>query len=347
MIAIPLLTVSLLLILFSTFFYLKRAAKKAHLFHQPRQHMFSPDTIEERRIGIITPLLHEATYALTQGIQSHVNKSRSYRYVFSHYHGDNDRITLCEEASKALRENDIIVSYGLAATNIAFEAIDQTQSNVLLLSAGLRHHHIPLIKQKNPGKILYSVVSERNYFEQVKRLTSLKPSLQHVLIMYRQSNEWLVEEIKNLTKTFHAHAVEATPYLITHSGHIDNQIDALNKTFDTIFLMPRSLEAKGLQELITYCNQTGITLCTNEHDPVVLGAAIGFGGEAHLIGSHLGHIVRQVLEAKEYPKHDHIIDLIDTYRIAINQAALSRQGVNLNKDALFLLNQGFVRGQTL
>ena len=335
-----------LILLGAGVFYLFRSARHAPPAPSTQApHVPAKKAYRQKRIGIITPLLNGTAYDLASGIASHVTHSPTTCYTITHYHGNNDRIALCKEASKSLKENDVVVSYGLAATNITFEAIDQLQSEVPLISAGLRPHHIPLIKKQNPDKILYGIISERNYLAQVKKLHAIKPSMKHVLIVHRQQTEWVCEEVKGLIEAFTTYSVEATPFILTHNGHIDNQMGAMSASFDTVFLMPRTLDAKGIQELITYCNLVHVTLCANELDPVILGAALGFGGEARALGAHLGHMVRSIIEAKKTPKADTLTEHVDTYHIALNERSLAQQDLVLNPAILFLLHQSNVKEQ--
>ena len=300
---------------------------------QPRPHFV---------IGILTPLPNSSALHIKQGIVQQLSSSPQATYSIKLFHGNNDRVTLFSEALSALKQCDILVSFGLACTNIAYEAARHHNMETPIIFAGIKSHHIPLLRRKNLSEKLSGIISQRDYVTQINQLRTIKPAMKNVLIIYRQQLEWVTAQVGEMAAYLQSLDINAVAHLLPHGNHIDNQLGTIKHSFDTIILMPHTLDAKGIQELITYCNLKAVTFCANEIDAVTLGAAIGFGGEEIIIGTRVGRTIRDTLEVGKQLKEDTIIEHIDHYQVHLNARALTQQGVCLTPELLFLLKQGEV-----
>lgn len=294
------------------------------------------------RIGMLSPLANSSADFLRRGLLTQLESSPHATYQIIPFSGNNDRVALFNKAVEALKQCDILVPFGLSCTNIAYEATRHTGCKTPIVFAGIKSHHIPLLRRHNPERKLIGIISQRDYFTQINQLRAIKPTLKNMLLLYRQQLEWLVKETGDICRYLQTINIGATTHLLPNSTHIDSQLSTVKEPFDTIMLMPHTLNAKGIQELITYCNIKGITLCATELDAVTLGAAIGFGGQEETIGTRVGRIIRDILEIRKEPQEDTIIEHVDDYQAHINFRTINQQDVTLSPEVLFLLNHGEV-----
>lgn len=294
----------------------------------------------QHRIGVITPLPNSSALFLEQGLKQALQHSPNATYEIIMYSGDNSRVTLFNHAVEALKKCNIVVPFGLACTNIVHEAARHTKKTTPVIFTGIKSCHLPLLREQNIKENLVGIISKRDHMTQLSQLRAIKPGLSNVLIVYRQQLEWILQEVEEIVGNLTRDDVGALAYLLPHSTHIDNQLSTIKKPFDTIIVMPRTLNAKGLQEMITYCNIKGITLVANDLDAVTLGAAVGFGGEEVGMGVRAGKAIRDLLEINKPLVQKRIIEHIDHYQVHLNQRTLEQQGVLLSPALLFLLRQG-------
>lgn len=338
---------SFCIFLLSLFFYLRARKNEAQPVTQQQDLASAPFFTRRPRqarhtIGILTPVPNSSAFHLKTGLIQQLETSPHASYTIRLFHGSNDRVQLFNQAVTALKECDVVVPFGLACTNIAYEAARHHEQTTPVIFSGIKSHHIPLLRRQNTKEKLIGVISQRDSFTQINQLRALKPHMKNVLVLYRQQLEWLVSEVDEVCRYLHARDIGATSHLLSHGNHIDNQLGTIKQPFDTILLMPRTLNAKALQEMVVYCNIRGVTLCANELDAVTLGAAVGFGGEEVTIGTRVGRMVRDILEAHKQQEEDTIIEHIDHYQVFLNQRNLKQQGIQLSPELLFLLNQGEV-----
>lgn len=292
------------------------------------------------RIGAIGPLPNRSALFLEQGMSESLQHSPNARYQIVPYHGDNNRVTLFNQAVTALQECDVIVPFGLACTNIVYEAARHTGIEKPIIFTGIKSCHISLLREQNPKENLVGIISKRDHLTQLSQLIAIKPAMTGVLIVYRQQLEWILQEVEDIVGQLARRDLKTFTHLLPHSTHIANQLSTIKQPFDTIMVMPRTLNSKGLQEMITYCNIKGITLVVNDLDGVTLGAAIGFGGEEVGMGVRAGKAIRDLLEINKPLVQERIIEHIDHYQVHLNQRTLEQQGVLLPQALLFLLKQG-------
>lgn len=287
-------------------------------------------------IGVLTPLPNEAALFLTQGITSSLHVSTNTKYTVLPLTGDNTRVHLFEQATQAIKSCDLLVTYGVTCANIATEAC-VLLGPIPVINAGLRKSQChKLTRTIEPALI---IVTQHNYLSQAKLFKQLKPRAQNACIMYRNNNETSSEEVSSLKAALESIGLAVSTHVLTHNTHIDNQMSALQKTYDTLFLMPHTVVSKNVQELITYCNSKQITLCSQETDLVILGAALGFGGHEKELGAEIGHTIRNLFESKKKYAPGSVITHEAAAHCTINKTKYEIQTVALLPEYVTLLEQ--------
>jgi len=174
----------------------------------------------------------------------------------------------------------------------------------------------------------------------VSKLSKIKANLHDLLILYRDQTKGSLLELQDIIHHCQTYNVNAHTHFLAHTTHINHQLSTIKKPFDTIWLMPRTMTAKGIQELVNYCNTKRITFCSNELDAILIGSAIGFCGKEYSIGTQISHLIRDSLEKQQLPTKEKIIEHIDNYQMRINTKTMLQQNLLLNKDFIFLLSHG-------
>lgn len=292
-----------------------------------------PTTI---KIAIIAPLPNESAYHLLHGINTLLSISNRTSYTIVPLWGDNTRVTLFNYAQQAARECDVLVTWGVTCANIASEAQEILQG-IPIIKAGLRSEQLyKLLAHSNDTTV---IVTHYDYAQQVALFKKLKPTARSVCITYRHNNDNMRHEATILAQALRDAEFKTDIQMLAHSAHIDHQLSALKQEYDSIFVMPHTITASTVQELITYCSNKKITLCTQELDVVTLGAAVGFGGHEKTLGGEIGQIIRTIFEAKQRSTSTTTLTHNPIYECVLNKNKCASQGIDVGIEYLTMLEQ--------
>ncbi len=285
-------------------------------------------------IGILTPLPNESALLLTQGLSGALRLSSHYAYSIIPCAGDNTRVNLFEQAKQALEYCNILITYGVTCANVAAEACSLFPT-IPIINLGLRASQQKRITATNAVTILTAY----NYDAQVRVFLQLKPNARAICILYRRHSEQSAEEAFELKAAFQRADIAVNTHVLIHATHIDNQLSAIHKTYDSLFIMPHTVTAQNLPELITYCTAKNITVCSQEKDLVTLGAHLGFAEHERDLGLFTGHLIRDFFEGKKNLAASSIISHIPLYRCSINKTKYDYQNSILSPQDSILLEQ--------
>jgi ABC-type uncharacterized transport system substrate-binding protein len=285
-------------------------------------------------IGVLTPLPNESALLLTQGLSSALRLSTHYTYSVIPFAGDNTRVTLFEHAKQALEQCNILITLGVTCANVASEAY-MLSAAIPLINLGLRQTQLMRI---TPGHA-FTIVTEYDYDAQVRLFRKLKPSARSICILYRRHSEQSAQEAAQLTAAFQRAGLTVNTHVLIHATHIDNQLSALHKTYDSLFIMPHTVTAQNLPELITYCAAKNITLCSQERDLVTLGTHLGFAEHERELGLFTGHLIRDFFEGKKNLTAGSILTHSPVYRCSINKTKYDYKNSVLTPEDSVLLEQ--------
>ena len=290
-------------------------------------------------IGVLTPLANEAAHYLVEGLCELLARSGRTRYTVLPLNGNNTRVSLFECAQRAAQTCDLLVTFGVTCGNIASEAAHELK-HVPIIKAGLRTQQINKLILHGPNTVV--VTSEPDFDQQISLLATIKPTLREACILYRLHQEQTKHEVKALRSSLERIGIKAQSHILAANGHIDHQLSALSRSFDTLFLMPYTVTATSLQELVAFCMAKGITLCSQELDVVTLGAAIGFGQSEKDLGIFVGHIVRNICEGKKLYASGTTMSHYPTYTCLLNRKKCHAQGINISPEYLTMLEQAHI-----
>jgi len=331
--AVALLGVTILLV----YYHFHRQATQVSLPSRdarsiiPAVHTYWPSTLT---VGVLTPLANEAAHYLVAGLNDLLSRSSRTQYALLPLHGNNTRVTLFEQALQASKSCDVLVTFGLTSANIAAEAA-QHLKDMPVIKAGLRNDQISRLLPHSPHTVV--VTTEYDYEQQIAIFRKIKPNAQTACILYRLQHEHIREEVQALNRALIDAGFKTYLHVLAHTTHIDNQLSASSISYDSLFLMPYTVTASTVQELVTYCSSKGITLCAQEFDIVTLGAAVGFGGAEKELGSHIGHLIRNMCEGKKRYPSGTIMTSYPIYRCQINKRKCAIQGVELSPEYMTIL----------
>jgi len=315
---------------------IKKSGKKVP--HTPQSPRIQPATSTRSKttisIGVLTPLPNESALFLTQGLSSALRLSTHYTYSVIPFTGDNTRVTLFEHAKQALEQCNILITLGVTCANVANEAYTLSAA-IPLINLGLRHTQLMRI---TPGHA-FTIVTAYDYDTQVRLFRKLKPSARSICILYRRHNEQSAQEAAQLTAAFQRAGLTVNTHVLIHATHIDNQLSALHKTYDSLFIMPHTVTAQNLPELITYCTAKNITLCSQERDLVTLGTHLGFAEHERELGVFTGHLIRDFFEGKKNLTTGSILTHSPIYRCSINKTKYDYKNSVLTPEDSVLLEQ--------
>ncbi|MDQ5940785.1 MAG: putative tryptophan/tyrosine transport system substrate-binding protein [Candidatus Dependentiae bacterium] len=290
-------------------------------------------------VGILTPLSNEAAHYLVEGLSGLLALSGRTQYTLLPLPGNNTRVNLFERAQQAGNSCDVLVTFGLTCANIATEAASHLK-NIPIIKAGLRNDQLLRLLPHSSETIV--VTTEYDYRQQIALFKQIKPSAKTACILYRLQHEHIREEVQELNKALLNAGFKTYLHVLAHTTHIDNQLGASAATYDSLFLMPYTVTASTIQELVTYCSAKKITLCAQEFDIVTLGAAVGFGESEKELGSHIGHLIRNVCEGKKRYPAGTIMTSYPVYRCKINKRKCQSQGLEFSPEYMTMLEHASI-----
>ncbi len=302
------------------------------------QHTILPATTPRSKttitVGVLTPLPNESAILLTQGLSASLRLSAHYTYCVIPFTGDNTRVNLFEQAKQATNQCNMLITYGVTCANVATEAC-ALSAPLPIINLGLRASQ----KARLTPSRACSIVTAYDYDSQVSLFLQLKPNARSICILYRRHSQHSEEEAFELKAACQRAQLIVNTHVLIHATHIDNQLSALHKTYDSLFIMPHTVTAPNLQELITYCTAKNITLCSQERDLVILGAHLGFAEHEKELGIFTGTLIRDFFEGKKNLTDGSSIIHTPLYRCSINKTKYDYQNSILTPADSTLIEQ--------
>jgi len=285
-------------------------------------------------VGVLTPLPNEAAQNLVDGLTQFFSHSKRTTYLVLPLSGSNTRVSLFSQTQKAALSCDALVTYGITCANIASEAASDLK-NIPIIKTGLKEHQLARLAPHSPNTIL--VTTTPDYSAQIDLLKTLKPSLSKACILYRVHHEATKHDVALLKKSLEDAGAQATTHVLSDDGHIDHQLSARGTLCDTLFVMPYTVTATTVSELVAYCMAQNITLCSQELDIVSLGGAVGFGSSEKDTGIFAGQLIRNINEGQQRYPPGTILNHNPRYTCVLNKHKCLQQGINLSTHYLHLL----------
>jgi len=95
----------------------------------------------------------------------------------------------------------------------------------------------------------------------------------------------------------------------------------------------------AIESLINVCNKTGTTLYASDLNSGNKGAALSYGLYEYQDGVESGYKAIEILRDKKHPS-DIPSTVIKNFTLKVNTKTMSTQGLEINKDLLFLIQSG-------
>lgn len=292
------------------------------------------------RLAIITPLANRTQLDLIASLKTHLAGKGLRSYTIIPVEGKNCRVTIYENTLTALKNADALLTYGLTCTNIALEALKARSSGIPLFWTGVKPTHLTQLHERATNYTSTGLVCQDDTRFQVSTLRSFKPSLRTVLILFRPQTKWHHSAAQILTQEFSAQGITVTTYPVALENNIVQQIEAvLAPKTDTIMIMQSTLNGGSLATLAQHCSNQGITLCAQEQDACLLGAAISFCNPEAFQIITLTPLIRNQLEQPSAGPIQHKIPHLDRYEVHLNQRTAIGQQIRISPAFTALANR--------
>lgn len=286
---------------------------------EPTQNSFS--------IALVTPCYQSNTLFLQEGIEKRLKESYLSSYTLHIFAGQNNRVSIADACSKSFYTHDVLITHGITCTTIARDLLQGSEFLTPLIFSGIFPHHLDYLKDQQRIIPLTGVVRHPNYTLPLNRLRYLKKELHSILILFKPYDTQAEIQVQEYQKMCSSYGITLFPFPVGYEGNLIQQISSLNITFDTIFLLPRTLTAPRIQQLVNYCNKESITLCCFDKDTLNMGAAIAFYGHELQEGIHIARLIMNILEVHRSYEQDMIIDYVEHYITGINKQTAHLQGI--------------------
>lgn len=184
-----------------------------------------------------------------------------------------------------------------------------------------------------------------SYAHQIRSLRSIRPDVKRVAIAYDPNGAYesldmnLIEQSNRIVRECANQGIRAVKHhLSSQDKNLANLQDLVGHV-DAIITLRDSTAYAQMENLISFCNSSGITLLTSELSSVYRGAALGFGNAP---GAYVPHMIRLLvqerLSAKKPLEKLPLETVKEVERMTHNKKSLSSQGVRLTDEQSDLLD---------
>ena len=168
---------------------------------------------------------------------------------------------------------------------------------------------------------------ERSYAPHASLLLSVKPHVRNILIPYNASEQWLKDDIASFAHAFKPHDVTLHSVPIEDADSLLSTVRKQISDVDTLLMLRDNLTLTKVDELVTLCNEHGVTLFASDLYSVEKGAAIGIGTDQTVVGQEAAARARQILENKIAPSRIPVVRPSSGLTVRINHETMLNQGL--------------------
>lgn len=334
---------------FASFWYLTRQDEKPPFLIKPARTQIPQKLTAPRpnyTVAVLAALPTERLHHACAGLEHILSQSSSAHYMVIPYHGENTRISIFTQAENVLSHADMLVTIGETCTQIAKKAAASISSRKPILFTDIRSERIKQLEEGPDYPYIFGISTKPNYRAKIEKLLKLKKNTQRMLVLHRSRSTHVIRELSELVQVAHSLGVQTQVHYLEQGTQLYKQLESIRDTeqaFDTIMLLPQTLTAQAIQEVVQYSNKNQITFYAQDLDSVTLGASIGAGGQLYYLGQLAAKKLIPILEGKTLWKSDIPIEhAIESYRFHLNRKTMEKQGLRLSKSHLFLLDQGSI-----
>jgi ABC-type uncharacterized transport system substrate-binding protein len=292
-------------------------------------------------IAILTRSRVAGIKQVIQGLTDHINMHAPQQFLFTWFDGKNDEKTTMESAmhiiSNYTMPYDAVVTIGGLATQTAARAALLLNIRMPIIFTSISHpSHLGIMYSGTQGRhnITGIAVNDTEYNTPVSMLQTLKKGVKSVLLPYDPLTAGMHQRIAEMARLFLTRNIQIHVLPVQKTELVTSQIASFIHHIDTVITMRDEIVVNHMPNIITLCNDFGVTIFSSDLASVEQGAAIGFSPKETTQGMEAAQYLLLIFKENARPEELPIKEVPVVHFVGINEASLDKQGITLSPQEL-------------
>jgi len=292
-------------------------------------------------IAILTRSRVAGIKQVIQGLTDHINMHAPKQFVFTWFDGKNDEKTTMESAmhiiSNYTMPYDAVVTIGGLATQTAARAALLLNIRMPIIFTSISHpSHLGIMYSGTQGRhnITGIAVNDTEYNTPVSMLQRLKKGVKSVLLPYDPLTAGMHQRIAEMARLFLTRNIQIHVLPVQKTELVTSQIASFIHHIDTVITMRDEIVVNHMPNIVTLCNDFGVTIFSSDLASVEQGAAIGFSPKETTQGMEAAQYLLLIFKENARPEELPIKEVPVVHFVGINEASLDKQGITLSPQEL-------------
>ncbi len=278
---------------------------------------------------------------VVQSLIDHMNLNAPNEFLFTWFDGKNDEKKTMEHAmhiiSNYTMPYDAVVTIGSLPTKIASRVSLLLNVRIpIIFTSTINHSHLGFVYPvgRSSHNITGISLNTTDDGTRIAMLQHLKKGVKNVLLPYDPRAANVYVEINEMTRLFLSRNIHIQLLPIHNTENIVAQITPFIHYIDTVITMRHEIIVHSISQIISLCNNFGVTLYSSDLTSVQLGAAIGFSPKESTQGIEAAQYLLMIFKENARPDELPVKEIPTVHFVGINEASLSKQGIVLSAQEL-------------
>jgi len=299
-----------------------------------------------KRVAILTPVSHPALEQIEKGFKETLDQQSSQSYKFTTYNANGSRTLMRSQVEEILQSGyDLMFTIATQPSKMAKEISEKKQNHIpIVFAAANDPDKLGIIKSiESSGNNVTGVTEENDFATQLDLLTTLKPAVKNLLLVYSPSESSSLERDRDTvaaickTKNITFKTIE-----VFHANEIYGKVSSGLSGMDVVMVLKDNTVVSGIDSLIKLCNQHNITLLATDLDSGDKGAAMSFGVQEYDFGKSAAKKAMLILEDNQLPTNIPTTP-VNEFKLKINTKTMHHQNLTITKQQLFLMSKSIIK----
>lgn len=270
------------------------------------------------------------------GLTDYLNEHAPGQFECVSFDGKGDEKRLFSYATQIVRNYtmpyDAIISIGALASQVATRTSLLLNIPIPIIFGGVTlPTHLGIVypgtrKKSNVTGIEAPRLDCDNF---ISLLYNVKKNIRKVLIPFNERGAWFGQVGSELARQLTGNNVAVELLPVSSPEDVARKVAPHLHSADTIMTMKDDVVINSLDQLVSLCNNYGITIYSTDLDSVAQGAAIGCSPKGAEIGVEVGKYLLHLFKDNAQPHELPIKSTTGQNFVGINRRNLNKQGIYL------------------
>jgi putative ABC transport system substrate-binding protein len=274
---------------------------------------------QDKTIGMIIPIEHEAMGEIIRGFKDTLEKDMSLNsnIIIRNASGDTNLQRAIIQELKT-RQADLFVPVSTNSTLMTLTMVYHTP--IVSIASNYTQKQRARRKPCNIAAVNDSIPPSA----QIKFIQKIIPELKHITVVHSASDK-IVQEVNTFLNIAKKNNLSVQNLMIQTLSDLYSMTHKISPKSQLIFIFKDNLVASGIRTLVQQANYFKIPLITSDDGTVKQGAALGLGIREYELGVLGGQMAIQLLHDQD-PCHIPI-SMVKHLSVFLNTTAALKQGL--------------------